>query len=164
MLDGLKRRVQMMIATGLVKLISDDKALQQLSVALRAGEEASELEHMLPYGFTHHPHQDTEAVVVFPTGDRSFGLVLAVADRRYRLKSLEQGEVALYDDKNQAIILRRNRVEVKAPQGLYVETPKATFTQDVDIKGECTINGIAFTPHTHGGVDTGLGSTKAPNR
>lgn len=55
-------------------------------------------------------HAGAEAVVLFPSGDRSHGVVISVADRRYRLKGLKSGEVAIYTDEGDSIILKRGRV------------------------------------------------------
>lgn len=162
MLNALKRRIQMMIATGLLKVIDDSKPLQQLIVSLRAGEKSSELENAQTYGMTAHAPPGSEPIVLYPNGDRDYGVVIAVADRKFRLKGLAQGEVALYDDLGQKVHLTRAGIFIKSDNAVVTDTPDAFFTGNVFITGECTINGIPFTPHTH---PESIGSeTSVPSR
>ncbi|WP_431477838.1 phage baseplate assembly protein domain-containing protein [Massilia eburnea] len=58
-------------------------------------------------GFTSVPKPGAEGVVVFVGGNRDHGLVIAVEDRRFRLKGLASGEVAIYDDQGQKVHLTR---------------------------------------------------------
>ena len=65
---------------------------------------------------------------MFFGGDRSHGIVFCVADRRFRLKNMKPGEVALYDDLGQKVYLTRD--------GLVIETPgklTATVAKDASI-------------------------------
>lgn len=112
----LWRRVAMMVARGVLKRVTDTGRLQVLQLSLMADEAKDGVERFQEYGFTSYPKQGAEAVVLFAAGNRDHGLVIAVDDRRYRLKPLAQGEVALYDDQGQKIVLHRDRIEVTAPK------------------------------------------------
>lgn len=78
-----------------------------MDVSLIAGEPKAGVEHLEPYGFTSRANSGAEAVVLFPDGDRSHAVVVTVSDRRYRLKGLQTGEVAVYDDQGQSVTLTR---------------------------------------------------------
>ncbi|MCT2388796.1 hypothetical protein [Erwinia pyrifoliae] len=55
-------------------------------------------------------------------------MVITVADRRYRLTGLKSGEVAMYSDEGDSIVLRRgNRVEVNTKHYVVNAVDKATF-------------------------------------
>ncbi len=112
----LKRRIETMVARGVVRLIDDTPMMQELQVSLLAGEARARAERVQNYGLTAHPHPGAEAVVVHVLGHRDHPLVIAVDDRRYRLKALAEGEVAVYDDLGQKIVLYRDRIEVEAPK------------------------------------------------
>lgn len=149
-------RIRMALARGVVRVIYDAHKMQLLQVDFLANETKDGIEHFQPYGFTYHPHPGAEAVAVFIGGNRDHGIVISVADRRYRLTGLEQGEVALYTDEDDGgdnkhrIILRRGRmVEVYGDNILYnakavlrlegdgVEIHGRTYVQqDVHGKGE----------------------------
>ena len=59
-------------------------------------------------------------MAVFPGGMREHGIIITVDDRRYRLTSLAQGEVAMYDDLGQKIELKRDKIIVTAPKVVVV--------------------------------------------
>ncbi|OHD24777.1 MAG: hypothetical protein A2Y38_07775 [Spirochaetes bacterium GWB1_59_5] len=105
----LARRVRLMVGRAVLTLVDDSLKLQGLQVRLLDGELRSDVERMQEYGFTSHPHPGAEAAVVFVGGSRDHGLVIAVDDRRYRLKALAAGEVAFYDDQGQAVHLKRDK-------------------------------------------------------
>lgn len=109
MMQPLQRRVMLMVGRAVLRAVNDDAKLQALKIELLADEVKDGTERFQEYGFTSHPHDGAEAVTVFMGGNRDHGLVIAVDDRRYRLKSLKQGEVALYTDEGQRLHLRRGR-------------------------------------------------------
>jgi phage baseplate assembly protein V len=100
---------RMMVGRAVINLINDGLKMQEVQVTLLADEVRADVERFQEYGFTSHPVPGAEAVMVCVGGSRDHGIVIAVDDRRYRLKSLPQGEVALYDDQGQAIHLKRDK-------------------------------------------------------
>lgn len=154
LIDPLKRKVLLGIARAIVKAVNDDPKVQRMQVALLADEVRDSLEVFNHYGFTSVPFADCEAVAVFPGGSRSHGIIIAHEDRRYRLKGLQGGEVALYTDEGDYIKLcRGNKIEI--------HTPTAEFSGDVEIKGKLDVVGditseaeIADKDGSIGGVRT----------
>ena len=52
-------------------------------------------------------------MAIFNGGNRTSGIVVCVEDKRYRLKGLESGEVALYTDEGDSLVLKRdNTIEI----------------------------------------------------
>jgi len=124
----IMRRLANMMARGIVALADSAKKMQQIQCRLLAGEVA-DLEHFEPYGWTSRPHPGAEVVTNFLDGDRSHGVVIIAADRRYRMTALEYGEVAVHDDLGQSIHLTRTGIVVKGgglPM-LFTDTPKIRF-------------------------------------
>lgn len=118
------------MARGVVSAADGTKKMRAVQVRLLADEVRDDLEHVEPYGFTSEPKDDElpEAFALFFGGDRSHGIVFCVADRRYRLKNLKPGEVALYDDLGQKVHFTR--------EGIVVETPgalTATVAKDASV-------------------------------
>ena len=109
----LWRRVMLMVGRALVHAVNDGLKMQELQISLLKGETLEGVEHWLPYGFTHHPHPGAEALAVFLGGNRNHGIVVAVADRRYRLYPLAEGEMAIHDDLGQKVHLKRNGIVVE---------------------------------------------------
>ena len=120
--ESLVQRIRMVAARGVVGRVDDGKKMQALQLALLADEAQDGVERFQQYGFTGVPLAGAEALVVFLGGNRDHGIVLAVDDRRYRIKGLEDGEVALYthedqgDDKHRVILRKDRKVEVHGAQ------------------------------------------------
>ena len=122
------------MARGVVSAADGTKKMRAVQVRLLADEVRDDLEHVEPYGFTSEPKDDElpEAFALFFGGDRSHGIVFCVADRRFRLKNMKPGEVAIYDDLGQKVYLTRD--------GLVIETP-GTLTATVAKNATVTVGG-----------------------
>ena len=166
-----------LIGRALLKLVDDSRKCQELQLQLLADEVRSNAERFQNYGFTSHPLPGAEAITLFIGGDRSHPVVLAVEDRRYRKKNLEQGEVAMYTDEGDYVLFKRGRiVEIKAGTEVNVDAPLATFTGNLKVNGNIVCDGQVsdangsmqemrgvYNSHTHSGVQSGGGSTAAPS-
>lgn len=146
-LKYLASRQRNMIMRGRVTLVDDTRKLQALQVSLLGdgNDTPDDIERFQQYGFTSKPFAKAEAVVLFPGGDRSHGLCVAVGDRRYRLTGLVDGEVALYDDQNQVVHIKRDGIYIVSAQQVVVDAPLAHFTGDVSIDGELYAQGDIFS-------------------
>ena len=102
-------------ARAVVTANDDAGPLQTVQAEAMAGELIDGAERVQDYGFASHPHAGAEAVAVFGSGHRNHPLVIAVADRRYRLQALAAGEVALHDDLGQVVHLTRDGIEITTP-------------------------------------------------
>lgn len=158
LLEPLSRRISLLVARGVIRLTKDGGAgNQRLQADLLAGETRDDLERVQEYGFTSRPKSGSEAVVIFPGGNREFGLVIAVDDRRYRLKSLQEGEVALYTDEGDRVHLKRGGlIEIQAASKVVVNSPSVELGSGTLEKA---INGEAFqtffNSHTHTSASSG---------
>lgn len=153
LLAPIKRRIAMLISRGVVKLVNDSLKLQGVQIAAFADETLDDLERFQQYGLTSHPLPGAEAIVVSLGGTRSHSVVVAVDDRRFRLKNLAPGEVAMYSDEGDTIVLRRGRnIEVTAGTKVKVTSPIAEViastkvlltTPVVECSADLTVGGIA---------------------
>ncbi len=159
-----------MIARGVLMLVDAGRKLQSVQMRLTAGEVKGGLEHFEPYGFTSHPKAGAEGIVFFLGGDRSHGAVICLSDRRFRLKALEPGEVALYSDEGDSIVFKRgrvvevttetyrvnaNRYEVIAPGGMQFTAPTLDVSGRVAVAEDLTVGNISFKVHGHKEVKRG---------
>lgn len=93
-----------------------------------------------------------------------------VADRRYRLKGLESGEVAIYTDEGDKVHLKRGKVidietgtlNIKAAVAVNFDTPQITQTGKIVSKGDQIAGGISQISHLHGNVQGGNGQSGPP--
>ncbi|MHA6305711.1 phage baseplate assembly protein V [Hafnia paralvei] len=104
---AINRSITNMLARAVVTGLNTASKCQMLQVDLLAGEPKENVEHLEPYGFTSAPLVSAEGFALFPDGDRSHGVILMVSDRRYRIKGLKSGEVAIYTDEGDSITLNR---------------------------------------------------------
>ena len=118
----LRRRIMLTVGRCVLAAVNDSAASQTTQVSLLAGESRDGLERMTEYGFTSKPFPQAEGVAVFVGGDRGHGIVIATADRRYRLTGLADGEVAIYDDQEQIVKLKRNGIVVESSLNVLVQT------------------------------------------
>ena len=173
MASNLSRRIRLVAARGILSLISDAAKMQGVQVKLLDGE-TREGERLQNYGFSSVPFAGAECIYLSLNGSRDQGVVIVADDRRYRLAGLKGGEVAVYTDEGDSIVLRRgNRIEVTtktfhvtAPDGVSFDTPLLTCTGDIQDNAGAqpvTMRDIRqiFDGHTHPG-DSG-GETGVPN-
>lgn len=173
----LARRFANMLTKGVLSLINSATGRQTAQVTMMAEESAS-LPYVETYGFTSRPNPGAETVAAFFDGDKSHGIVIKIDDRRYRLKNLKSGEVAIYDDSDQSIVLTKSGIVISggykpimitnAPE-ITFDTPQATFTGNIKANGEIADQGgqksmsgmrRTYNSHTHEETQT---KTSTPN-
>lgn len=131
----ISSRIRNMIARAVIKAVQDDKKLQTMTLSILAGELKSGVEHYQDYGLQTVPLEGMEALVSFVGGNRSNGVIIAVGDRKYRLKGMESGEVALYTDEGDHIVLKRdNNMEMHTKHlKIFAEEDFIIQTKNVSI-------------------------------
>lgn len=138
-LAPIRRAIGNMLARGTVALVNSASKMQALQMRILAGEVKDAVEHFEPYGFTSNPQPGAEAVTLFFGGDRSHGVAIVVADRRYRLTALASGEVALHDDLGQKVHLTRSKILIDTPLDFEVRAANiklhATSSFKFDVNG-----------------------------
>lgn len=185
LVDPLRRRVRLMIGRAVLAAAADDsKGIQLVQVKLLDGEVGDGVERMQNYGYTSVPKAGAEGVMVCVSGDRNHGIVVVMDDRRYRLKNLQPGEVAMYTDEGDTIVMKRGRkievtagaevkvtapiVKVEASTKVTLTSPLVEMTQNLSVGGsvmvvgDVTADGISLANHVHGGVVAGGSNTGVP--
>lgn len=168
LLSPLSRRVALMVSRAVVNVVSDGLRLQGLQVSLLADEVRDDVERFQQYGLTSHPHAGAEAIAVCVAGSRDHAVVIAVDDRRYRLKGLQAGEVALYDDMGHAVHLTRDGIVIKgAGQPVTInDTPQVNVQAALHVAGPITTDSdvvAAGNIADQGGTKTMAGMRSAYN-
>jgi phage baseplate assembly protein V len=174
LIGPFQRRIAMMIGRGVILLSDDTGLLQRHQLTLIQGETLSGVDVLGAYGFTANPINGAEAVAVAVAGNRSDLVVIAVGDRRYRMKGLAQGEAALYDDQGQTVYLTRDGIVIKGAGKPIMITNAPSVRMECalnvtgDIKDNCDAAGQTMaamrnfdTSHLHNGVQPGSGQSGA---
>jgi phage gp45-like len=169
-LRAMRGTIRNAMSRAVVLLADDGKKVQELQIEALEGETRDAVERFQNYGFTANPLAGSEAVVVFLGASRDHGVVVAVDDRRYRLKELQPGEVAIYTDQGDKIVLKRDgNIEVTASTKVTITSPEVEISGDLVVNGDISVpsgdvtaGSISLKTHVHGGVQTGGGVTGAP--
>lgn len=174
--EDMRNKVRLMVGRAIIAAVKDGGAIQTAQVHLLADEVQDDAERIQEYGFTSVPLSGAEAVLAFVGGNRDHGLIIAVDDRRYRLKGLAGGEVAIYDNQGQKVHLTRagividgagkdvtfqNTPVVHIPQDLYVGRD-IIAQRDVIDNGNKSMSGMRQAHNQHSHSDPQGGSVGAP--
>lgn len=164
MIEQIWNRLQLLVAQGVGTLIGADK----VQVTVLDGEPLNNIKRVEPYGFSYRPKPGCQTYLLFPNGDRSYGMAIVIGDKRYQM-DLVEGEVALHDDEENWVHIKRGGIiEVKAATKVIAETPlfetsgdakiggnldvvgKTKVGAGLNVNGECTVNGKdTGDGHTH---------------
>lgn len=155
-LQAMQRRVMLTVGRCVIRAVSDSGKLQSVQAELLKGELRDNLERFQQYGYTSVPLTGAEGVAVFVGGNRDHGLVVCVDDRRYRVKDLQAGEVAIYTDEGDKIHLKRNNeieittktlkvicetATVEASEKITLDTPETEITGNLTVGGNVSTAG-----------------------
>lgn len=133
----LRRRVRLMVSRAVLAAVNDAGGIQVVQVKLLEGEVRDGVERMQNYGVSSVPLPGAEGVMVCVGGDRDHGIVIAMDDRRYRIKGLQAGEVAVYTDEDKEphhhriIFKRGGAIEVLGKNITVTATETARIAGDV---------------------------------
>lgn len=143
LLGPYARRLSNMFARGVVTIANGNSKLRTLQIRLTAGETKDAIEHFEPYGFTSEVKSGSEPLAAFFDGDRSHGVVLVVADRRYRIRGMQSGEVALYDDIGQKVYLTRSGIVIDGAglQMQFKNVPQVSMDGNLIVNGNIVAGG-----------------------
>ncbi|MDR2187039.1 MAG: phage baseplate assembly protein V [Azonexus sp.] len=168
------RRLRLLASRAVLSLLNDGPGVQIVQVKLLAGEVRSGVERIQQYGLTTAPHAGAEAVFLSLGADRDHGVVIALDDRRYRLKNLRNGEVALYDDLGHKVHLTRDGIVIDgAGQPITLtntplvraETPMFQCTgeiMDLCDSAARTMSGMRAIYDSHHHTEQGIGGPTTP--
>ncbi|WP_274571550.1 phage baseplate assembly protein V [Neisseria leonii] len=134
---------------GKITRIASEEPVQRAQLGGLADEVLQDVEHLQQFGFTSHPPEGTEAVVIPLGGATSHGVIVATEHGSFRIKGLAAGEVAVYDQSGGSITLRQGRLieidcdtlNIRAPGGVTVDAPNVQCTAQLTAQGQINGNG-----------------------
>lgn len=141
---------------GVISMVKSDGPVQLIQGGGLFGETEQDSELFQHYGYTSNPPPGAMKVTLPIGGKSAHGIVIATEHGTYRLKSLKSGEVALYTDEGDSIVLKRGRLvevtthtlrintqimEVNASSKIDFNTPMVTCSQQATVQHRLTGNG-----------------------
>lgn len=172
--NPILNRLANLISRVVLSRVDDSKKMQTVQLTVLDGETRESVERVQNYGFTSVPKPGAEGVAVFVGGYRDHGLVVAMDDRRYRLTGLQAGEVAVYTDQGDKVVIERGgTIRITASTKVVVAAPLVELAGNTDAVAlaskvltelsalQATVAALvtAYNAHTHALVGVTVGPT-----
>ncbi|WP_238890925.1 phage baseplate assembly protein V [Achromobacter insuavis] len=171
-------RIRLAIARALVGQVNDSGGLQIVQIGIQADVGRDQVERFQQYGMTSVPHPGAECVTLSVGGNTDHQAVINVDDRRYRMRGLKTGEMAIYDDQGMSVHLTRDGIVIRGAgkpmrltdtSGIELDSD-VHVTRGLRVDGDLELRGNRAThngtdighQHKHGGVQEGDDTSGTP--
>ena len=134
---------------GVLHLVKSADNIQKVQASGLADETLQDVELMQQFGFTSVPPANTQAVILPIGGQTTHGIVIATENGSFRLKNLQGGEVAIYDESGSSIVLKKGRLieidcdvlKINATTKVDISSPLVETDQVFTAQGQINGNG-----------------------
>ncbi|AKL43301.1 TPA: phage baseplate assembly protein V [Serratia marcescens] len=145
----IMRRLRLMLGRAVVNIVNDGLKAQNLQITMMGDDVPDDVERLQNYGQISVPLAGAEAIIVCIGAQSDHSIALVVEDRRYRPTGLPAGDTGIYHyeghrlrlTKDGRAILTCKTLEIYAEEGTTVDTPKTTFTGEVEIQKNLAVQG-----------------------
>jgi len=122
-MNRAENRIQTMITRGELETVDDSAEVQLVKLSGRDGEIIDEVEHVQGYGVTVNPPKGAGVLLLSIGGSQDDPVTSAIDAAEFRVKGLESGEVAIYDQTGTVILLKSSGdVEIQPSSGVVKVT------------------------------------------
>lgn len=139
MIENILRKIRLLVGKALVDVVNlpiGDEGLS-VDISLAGGEKHTKVPLRQQYGFASRPKRESEAVVLFIGGARDNGVAIATQGDPSRIPSLKDGEVAIFSEFGQTLVLKEDgSVEITPKSGKNV-----VIKSGMDIDGDVNVGG-----------------------
>lgn len=130
-------------------LVKSADNIQKVQASGLADETLQDVELMQQFGFTSVPPTNTQAVILPIGGQTTHGIVIATESGSFRVKNLQGGEVAVYDESGSSIVLKKGRLieidcdvlKINAATKVDISSPLVETDQVFTAQGQINGNG-----------------------
>ncbi|WP_308571032.1 phage baseplate assembly protein V [uncultured Haemophilus sp.] len=134
---------------GTLNLVKTADNIQKVQVSGLADETLQDVEFMQQFGLTSVPPAGTQVIVLPIGGTTSHSIVVATENGSYRIKGLQGGEVAVYDESGSSIVLRKGKLieidcdvlKITAATKVDISSPLVETDQVFTAQGQINGNG-----------------------
>ena len=134
---------------GVLHLVKSADNIQKVQASGLADETLQDVELMQQFGFTSVPPANTQAVILPIGGQTTHGIVIATENGSFRVKNLQDGEVAVYDESGSSIVLKKGRLieidcdvlKINAATKVDISSPLVETDQVFTAQGQINGNG-----------------------
>jgi phage baseplate assembly protein V len=149
---------------GVIGSVDSSGGVQLVNGTGLNGEVLEGAEYFQHYGFTSNPPSGAMKVLAPVGGRTAHSIIVATEHPAYRIKALQSGELAIYTDEGDSIIMNRGRVinvttqtlnvdastavnittptyTVNASQAVNLNTPQVSASENLSVAGVTAANG-----------------------
>ncbi|BBV67854.1 Mu-like prophage FluMu protein gp45 [Klebsiella sp. STW0522-44] len=157
-LNQIARRLRLIVDRAVVRIVTDSLGRQNLQIQSLADATNDDVERFQQYGFTSVPPAGSEAIILAVGARRESLVAIAVEDKRCRPKGLASGDVCLYHQDGQSMIILKEggMVEIKGKHFNYtaddlfeINASQIKFAGPADFDEDITVKGKSFLLHIH---------------
>ena len=107
-INKIANRIKSAVCKAIIESVSDGNEIQLVKIAGMDNDVQSGVERIQEYGITSNPPIGSEAVVLYVGGNKDHGIVVKTDSGEFRIQSLKSGEVCIYSQHGQKILLDEN--------------------------------------------------------
>jgi len=144
-LEPLRINIRSMILKAIVRRVDDSQEMQLIQIDLLHESTKSFVERIQNFGFTSNPKSGSQALALFLNGNKDHGIIIAVDDVSYRMKSLPEGGTAVYDAFGNSIVLTSSGIAISTASGKEVEISCKDCNINLESGGKFSVAGSNLT-------------------
>ena len=145
LIEKIKKKLFLIIGRGILALVeSASEKTMKIQIDGLSGETITGVERLQEYGFESYPEQG-EVIILAPGGNRDQGVCIKVHDRENRPKTLNPGEVCVWNKAGQLILL--TSTQIKLNSGIESFVKGNTFNTWLS-----NFITVIYNLHTHAGA------------
>lgn len=119
LMSSVLARIRRVCMGAIIRRVDDSGNLQKMQIESLGHSVYDNVEKFEQFGFTSNPPAGLDAVIIERCGKY---IIVAIGDRKYRIKNLESGDTAIYDIRGQIIKLNGDGITVSDAFGNSVKT------------------------------------------
>ena len=166
--ERLWRRLSGVAGAARITATNDDGVVHKVQIVFHDGQFRDATPSLGLFGVASHAPVGSDVAYLAIGGDRSNVVVIATGNQGDRPTGSNPGEVCLYNAAGMKVFMSLGgiRIDGAGQPVVITNTPKLRVEAPIESTGEITaqVDGAAVhaTLHTHGGVQSGGGSTGEP--
>jgi phage baseplate assembly protein V len=140
-----------------IRNVDESSGRQRFNLSGLPDEVLDQVEGIGIFGLASSPVPGASAVVIFPSGNRDNGIVIATDDANYRPRGLQPGEVCIYNSTGTFLLMDAiGNITIKRAANVNIIGGTVNVTG-----GDVAADGISLKTHVHS--DPQGGNTGGPH-
>lgn len=151
LINELKNKIRLMVGKCIIEAAKNASKGVEANIVLLGSERHSGVRMMQHYGFASVPNGGSEGVALFVGGSRDHGVLVASQGEASKIPTLEPGEVALFSEFGQTILLKKDGSILAVPKSgkPYKIDADLEVTGDVKVFCDASAAYITMSGHIH---------------